>query len=71
MAQWVKDPVLSLQRLGLLLRHGFNPQPGTWVKDPALLRLWHRSQPQLGFDGPGTSICQGCGPSPKNLFSKR
>ena len=25
MAQWVKDPVLSLQWLGLLLRLGFDP----------------------------------------------
>ena len=27
-AQWVKDPALSLQWLGLLLKHGFDPQPG-------------------------------------------
>ena len=27
MAQWVKDPALSLQWLGLLLWHGFNPWP--------------------------------------------
>ena len=26
--QLVKDPVLSLQQLGLLLRHGFDPQAG-------------------------------------------
>ena len=28
MEQWVKDPVLSLQRLGSLLWCGFNPWPG-------------------------------------------
>ena len=28
MAQEVKDPALSLQQLGSLLRCGFNPQPG-------------------------------------------
>ena len=27
MAQWVKDLVLSLQQLGSLLRHGFDPWP--------------------------------------------
>ena len=27
-AQWVKDPVLSLQWLGLLLWHRFDPWPG-------------------------------------------
>ena len=26
-AQWVKDPTLSLYQLGWLLRCGFNPQP--------------------------------------------
>ena len=26
------------------------PDPAQWVKDPALLQLWHRSQLQLGFD---------------------
>ena len=34
------------------------PSPAWWVKDPALLLLWHRLQLQLGFDPyPGTSIC--------------
>ena len=28
-AQWVKDPALSWQQLGLLLRWRFNPGPGT------------------------------------------
>ena len=27
MAQWVKDPALSLQQLGLLLWHGFSLWP--------------------------------------------
>ena len=27
MVQWVKDPELSLQWLGLLLWHGFHPWP--------------------------------------------
>ena len=27
--QWIKDPALFLQQLGSLLRHGFNPWPGT------------------------------------------
>ena len=43
-AQWVKDPALSLQWLRLLLRHGFSPWPGNihmlWVwpkkKNPAV-----------------------------------
>ena len=30
MAQWVKDPALSLQQLGLLLWHGFDPWPGNF-----------------------------------------
>ena len=38
MAQWVKDPVLSLQWLGLLLWGGFHPWPGKfhmpWVQHP-------------------------------------
>ena len=38
MAQWVKDPVLSLQR------HGSIPNQAQWVKDPALTQL------QLVFD---------------------
>ena len=33
---------------------------GQWVKDPALLQLWHRLQMWFRFDpGPGTSICHG------------
>ena len=48
--QWVKDLALSLQRLRLLLRWWFNPQPGAWVKDPQLPQLWGRLQLQLGFD---------------------
>ena len=42
-----------------------------WVKDLALLNLWHRLHLQLEFD-PGweTSICCGCGYPPKkvNIF---
>ena len=29
---------------------GFIPSPVQWVKDLALLQLWHRSQLQFGFD---------------------
>ena len=33
-AQWVKDPALSLQRLRSLLRHKFSPSgPGTFICD--------------------------------------
>ena len=36
----------------------FNPWPAQWVKDPALLLLWHRLQWQLGsYPWPGNSIC--------------
>ena len=48
-AKQVKDLVLSLQWLELLLRHGFDPQPGISGEAPALLQLWHRSQLRLGF----------------------
>ena len=44
MAQRIKDPVLSLQQPGSLLRQGLAPNPLQWVKDPALRQLW------LGFD---------------------
>ena len=30
--QWVKDPVLSLQQLGALLRRGFDPLPSIVVQ---------------------------------------
>ena len=33
---------------------GSIPGPAQWVKDPALLQLWHGSDPQ-----PGNSICHG------------
>ena len=46
-AQWVKDLALSLQKLRLLLRCGFDPWPVKWVKDPVLLQLW-RSHLRLG-----------------------
>ena len=35
--QWV-------QQLRSLWRCGFDPWPGSGLKDPALLPLWHRSQ---------------------------
>ena len=39
---------------------GWIPSPAQWVKDPALLQLWLRSQLQLRSDPwPGSSICQG------------
>ena len=31
MVQWVKDPVLALQQLGLLLWCGLIPGPGTFI----------------------------------------
>ena len=31
MAQWVKDPVLSVEQLGLLLDAGLIPSPGTSI----------------------------------------
>ena len=34
-AQWVKDPVLSLQCLGSLLQHGFSP----WLRDICMLQV--------------------------------
>ena len=45
---------------------GSIPGPAQWVKDPALLWLWHRLQLQFQFDSQlGTSICYGCGPKKK------
>ena len=38
------------QRLGLLERHGFHPDPAQWVKDLALPQLWRRSKLQLRFN---------------------
>lgn len=39
---------------------GSIPGPVQWVKDPVLLQLWLRSQPQLRSDPwPGSSICYG------------
>ena len=32
MAQWIKDPVLSLQWLGLLLWHRFDPWPRNFCR---------------------------------------
>ena len=32
MAQWVKGQALSLQWLGLLLLHGFDPQPRNFLR---------------------------------------
>ena len=61
MVQWVKDPVLSLQWLGLPWRHRFDPSPLQLVKDLALLQLWHRLQLWLTLiTGPGTSMCCRC-----------
>lgn len=42
----------------------FNPQPSTWVKDPALPQLWCRSTLRLGSDPwPRHSTC--CGAAEK------
>ena len=35
-AQWLKDPGLSLQQLGSPMRHGLNPSTVQWVKDLVL-----------------------------------
>ena len=35
-AQQVRDPGLSLQWLGSLLRCRFDPSPAQWVKDPGI-----------------------------------
>ena len=54
MAQWVNDPACLGGGSSLL------PDPTQWVKDLALLQLWHRLHLQLKFDPwPGTSICHG------------
>lgn len=39
-----KDPVLTLA-VGWLLRRGFDPQLGSWVKDMVLSQLWLRFSP--------------------------
>ena len=44
MEQWVNDPVLSLRQCRFSSAH-----LGQWVKDPAWLQLWRRSQLLLGF----------------------
>lgn len=43
-AQWVNDLTCLCGSAGLV------PSPAQWVKDPALLQLWHRSQLQLELD---------------------
>ena len=48
--QWVKDPVLSLQQLGSLQTGGFDSlAQRSGLKGLVLLKLWCRSQLQLGF----------------------
>ena len=37
MAQWVRDPALSLKQLGLLLWHGFNPWPRNSEKNKIVM----------------------------------
>ena len=63
MAQWIKDPVLSLQWLEVLLRHTLDPQ--------RRLKIWHCHSCSVRcsccselIPGQGTSIC-GCGPKKK------
>ena len=60
MAKWVKD----------LAEATWVPGPVKWIKDPALLQLWRRSQLWLGFNPrPRTSICCGCEQKNKKKFS--
>ena len=39
-AQLVEDPILSLQRLGLLLRHEFDP----WPRNFYMLHVWPKKK---------------------------
>ena len=39
MAQWIKDPALSLLWLGSLLWHRFNPWPGNFCMLRARLKI--------------------------------
>ena len=50
MAQWVKDPALSLQQLGSLLWHGFNP----WPENFHMLRTWPKNK-KLGSSPHGSA----------------
>ena len=42
---WVKDPVLSLQQLGSLLWHRFNP----WTRNFHMLWMWLKKNPKQEF----------------------
>ena len=46
MAQWVKYLALSLQQLGWLLWHGFEP----WPKNFPILRVWPKKKRKRGKD---------------------
>ena len=61
-AQWLKDPVLSLQKVGRCWVAGFISSPVLWVKDPALLQRGVGCCFSLdSVPGLGTSMCQRCG----------
>ena len=54
--QSIKDP--ALKQIRSLLRGGSIPGLEQWLKDLALLHLWHRLQLWLGFDhGTGNFFC--------------
>ena len=61
MAQWVKDPALSVQQLGSLLWLGFDPWPGKEEKKvPLEFRDWGALVSQswlLSLDLPNFSSC--------------
>ena len=52
---WYSGVRIRLQRLGLLQRCGFEPQPDAVSKDPVLLCCG-----SVSISGLGNSICRGC-----------
>ena len=63
-AQWDRQCLCSSRDTGSI------PGLAQWVKDPALLRSWHRSQLWLGFDSwPRNSLCHGAAERENNNSS--
>ena len=50
-AQWVNDLACLSRGAGSI------PGPVQWMKDPALLQLWHKVQLQLGFNHWPGNVC--------------